>query len=226
MRNEQEKEKLKLELEKLQVSSAVDIPSVSVGEEGLELGSPAAENDPYQVMKSIAFEPLSLSRQRGRSFNIKDITGGVSGVPTPSDTESSSSVRALNLSPPPSPGVPPELPLLSPATGQHNVVSPSVAEFVDPDMRELLETYEVVENDLGTHPTAPQDESDTSRELTGRSTLALDYVYKNMSEFEVDGGLSRSCPQYALESHGEDQTDSHPTTPEFRLGCSILAYLN
>lgn len=74
-RNELEKAKLQMELDKLRLSSPVSIPTVTMVEEDLQLGSPGAENDPYNIMKSIAFEPV-IPKKRTKSFNIMDITGG------------------------------------------------------------------------------------------------------------------------------------------------------
>jgi hypothetical protein len=208
-RNEQEKAKLQQELEKLRISTPMEIPSVPVGEEGVSLGSPGAEDDPYQVMKSIAFQPLDTNRQRTTSIRIKDITGGGEDVATQSET-SDSPVTALRFSSSTSPGVSVhalELPLLSPATGQHNTVSPPTAGSpTDPEMREILQTYEVVESSPQMKHTQPQDMSD----FTSSSTFDLGYVNRNMSRFHVESALSASCPQHVMEPHENEQPDGHP----------------
>jgi hypothetical protein len=222
-RNELEKSKLKQELEKLRVSSAITIPSVSVEEE-LGLGSPGMDNDPYNVMKSVAFEPLDLSKKRTASFNIKDITGGRQDFAT----NRGSSMRALRFSQSPSPSrssLETELPVLSPATGQHNTAaSQHVDACVDSQhvqsldgsedsMRKLLETYEVVGEGSGTLPTpctGPLDMPAGATDLASSSAIDLGYVSQNMSRFQVDTGLSKSCPEHRVELPGVDQPDCHP----------------
>ena len=211
-RNECEKAKLKLELERLRVSSPMEIPNVSVEEQGLELGTPASENDPYQVMKSIAFEPFDFTKRRARSFNIKDITGGGRELPPQNVNESSTSARALTFSPPPSPTLPsfsPEIPLLSPATGQHNTVSQAVTGSpIDSHMKELLATYEVVGDDANT----PVDAVDGTciSDLTASCTVDLGYVSRNMPQFQVDNDLSKSCPQHEVDFSCNNQPDNLP----------------
>lgn len=203
-RNEREKENLKQELEKLRVNMPMDIPIVSIDD------SPGAEDDPYQVMKSIAFEPLNVTKRRTKSFNIRDITGDRTGVPAANESDSTSeSVRASWFSPSPSPGLDHELPLLSPATGQHNAVSPPISDSpIDSVMKNLLDTYDVVGNNSETLPvqqTSPVDMSNPNFNTSSRATVDIGYVTRNMSLFQVDNGLSMSCPQHAM--HSSDKTD-------------------
>ena len=216
-RNELEKAKLKQELEKLRVSSSIAIPNVSV-EGGLGLGSPGVDNDPYNVMKSVAFEPLDVCKRRATSFNIKDITGSKQDLAV----NGSSPMRALHFSRSPSPGrslLEPNLhvPVLSPATGQHNAtVSQQVeshtdsqhVESLEDSMRKLLETYEVVEESSEIYPVPCAGPLDMSAGTTSSSVFDLGYLSKNMSRFEVDDALSKSCPGHRVEPTGGDQPDS------------------
>lgn len=233
-RNELEKAKLQMELNKLRFSSPVSIPTVTMGEEELELGSPTAENDPYNIMKSIAFEPI-IHRKRTKSFNIRDITGGrqvhppndpynVMGggrsisraktlggrhVPEPSDADPAA--MALDFSRSPSPQFEPHLPLLSPATGQHNTaVLTSEGSPINSEMEKLLDTYEVIPKEgenSALSPTHPIDVTDGSSD---GCTFDIGYVSRNMSKFQVDSGLSKSCPVQTVEPPAPP-TD-HPDT--------------
>ena len=159
-------------------------------------------------MKSVAFEPLDLSRKRATSFNIKDITGNRQ-IPAVN-----SSMRALSFSQSPSPSrssLEPDQPFLSPETGQHDTaVSKHVESNIDSDMRELLETYEVVEKGFAMPPnTAPQGISEATSHIAGSPAIDLGYVSKNISWFQVDNGLSKSCPEHVVEPPGSDQPDSY-----------------
>ena len=212
-RNEQEKERLMKELENLRMSSSVAIPTVPVGDEGQALGSPGAEDDPYQVMKSIAFQPLDTNRQRTTSIRIKDITGGGGEeVSIHSDTSSTPPVAALRFSPSPARDDPlahsPELPLLSPATGQHNAVSTHLSGSpLAPEMKQLLQTYEIVDSSGGVpyvKRTHPVDVSDGAPDFNTSSAFNLGCVRHNMALFQIDNGLSASCPHVT----GTDQPDS------------------
>ena len=186
-RNEREKENLKQELEKLRVHTSMDIPNVSIND------NPGAEDDPYQVMKSIVFEPLDATKRRTRSFNIRDITGDGTG----SGTES---VEVSQFSPSSLHGLDHDLPLLSPATGQHNAVSSSPLSYspIDSVMKNLLETYDVVGNSSEIIPvqqTPPVDMSNPNINTSSQTTV------ENISQFQVNTGLSRSCPQHAMQSN-------------------------
>ena len=203
IKNEHEKERLMQELEKFKISSSVEIPSVQVEDEGAPLGSPGVENDPYQVMKSIAFQPIDTSRQRTTSIRIKDITGGGGGeVSAHSDASSDSPVQALRFSPSPTPDTPiqrHELPFLSPATGQHNAVSTRMSESpIDPEMKKILETYEIVVNTNGipsvTPPTPPVSMFDGVPDFTVSSEFDLGPRSRNKARRQMHG-LSSSCPQ-------------------------------
>ena len=200
-RNEREKDRLMQELEKLRLSSPVEIPTVSGRDEGTPLGSPGAEDDPYQVMKSIAFQPLDTGRPRGTSIRIRDITGGGEDTSSHSDTSSRSPTATLEYSSSPSPQVPVEIPLLSPATGQHNTVSLPISESpLDPEMKQLLETYEVIDSSRAIpsmKPAAPMDMPDGAPEHNSY-VFSLGYE-KGQSRYQhqADNVLSASCPPVA-----------------------------
>ena len=229
-RNELEKAKLQMELDKLRFSPPVSIPTVTMGEEELELGSPVAENDPYNIMKTIAFEPV-ITKKGTKSFNIMDITGGrqvrqpndpynvkenvrsinrartVGGrhrVPEPIDP-----TVALQSSHSPSPQFEPHLPLLSPATGQHNTaVLSSEGSPLNSEMEKILDTYKVIPKggeDPPLPPTHPVDATDGSSD---GCTLDIGYVSRNMSKFKVDNGLNESCPSQTGEP--AVSTTDHP----------------
>jgi pSer/pThr/pTyr-binding forkhead associated (FHA) protein len=199
-RNQHEKERLMKELEKLKISSSVEIPSVQVGDEGAPLGSPGAEDDPYQVMKSIGYQPIDSRRQRTTSIRIKDITGGEVAAHSYSSTDSP--VPALRFSPSPSPDTPVqshELPLLSPATGQHNAVPERVSDSpIDPELNKILETYEILHDTCGipsVQHTPPMDTFDGVPDFTTSSQYDLGYGSRNMAQSRADSCLSASCPQ-------------------------------
>lgn len=209
--NEHEKSKLKMELEKLRVDSPTSIPNVTMEEE-LELSSSEVENDPYNIMKSVAFAPFVV-KNRAQSFNIKDITG----VPAPNGSDSSTPVRTLHFSPSPSPqaSLDPELPLLSPATGQHNTAALPVSESpVNSEMKQLLETYEVVQvgeasGTLAISHTVPVDTTDGTPDISASGAFDIGYVSRNMSRFEVDRGMSKSCPAHAEQPLVPGQPDNN-----------------
>lgn len=228
-RNELEKAKLQMELDKLRFSPPVAIPTVTMGEEELELGSPVAENDPYNIMKSIAFEPV-VHKKRTKSFNIMDITGGRQ-VRQPNDPYNVvESVRSINraktlggrhipepidskepqhFSHSPSPQFEPHLPLLSPATGQHNTaVLTNEGSPISSEMEKLLDTYEVIPKggeNSALSPTHPVDVTDGS---SGGCTFDIGYVSRNMSKFKVDNGLNENCPSQTVEP--AVSTTDHP----------------
>ena len=211
-RNEREKEKLMQELEKLRLSSPVEI-TVSADGGGTPLGSPVAENDPYEVMKSIASQP---SRQRGTSIRIKDITGGREHVSCNSESASNLPVPVLNFSSSPSNQSPlqsPELSLLSPATGQHNSVPTPVSESpVDSEMMKLLGTYDIVDPSTVypvTH-TDPVDMPDGIPEYTASSVFS-GYGRQNPSQNPADNGLSASCPQVSTHLYDNQTVASSDT---------------
>lgn len=198
IRNDLEKEKLTNELEKLRISANVEIPSVTLNDQGTSLGSPGAENDPYEVMKSIAFQPINSSRQRTTSIRIKDITG--SGNELFEHHSNSPPVSALQFSPSPSPArhtPTPEPPLLSPATGQTNTPTPPFSATmplsqyaIDPEMRQLLDTYAIIENTDGIEPTHPVDVVDYTQNMTTSSFFSSEHP-------STQHVLSASCPNVA-----------------------------
>ena len=199
-RNQQEKERLMQELEKLKISSSVEIPSVQVGDEGAPLGSPGAEDDPYMVMKSIGYQPIESRHQRATSIRIKDITGGEDAAHSYTTTDSP--VAALRFSPPPSPDTPVlnhDLPLLSPATGQHNTTPTRITDSpIDPEMKNILDTYEIVQNTSGIpsgQHTSPMDMFDGTPDFTTSYEHHVGRASPRMTQFHVDSGLSASCPQ-------------------------------
>ena len=206
-KNELEKEKLKQELEKLRMSTSMEIPNVSMNNDQLPLGSPGAEDDPYEVMKSIAFQPLDVVKRRTTSFNIRDITGEA-----PAYSEIRSPVGNFRFSPSPSPDIAQGLPLLSPATGQHNILpTPTSGSPIDSEMKQLLETYDIIGQStvVPVEHSTPVDMCDGNQEAT-KTCFDLGYVSRNLSEFQVDDCLSRSCPEQAVMSFN---TDQHPTYP-------------
>ena len=197
VQNERDKCRLKQELEKIKSSLPVTVPSLS-DDDSLTLGSPGAENDPYNIMKSIAFAPVGPLKIRSNSFNIKDITGereasGHELTGYNSDT-CSNGIHSRSTSQTP----PLQLPLLSPATGQHNsTTSTNIEESNSPQMKELLSTYEVVQNDdmLRALHTSPVDIPDgSSPQYAASGTFDIGYVTRNLTRFQVDGDLCRSCP--------------------------------
>ena len=206
MRNAHEKSKLELELEKLRTTSAMSIPRVSLEGE-LCLGSPGADNDPYNIMKSIAFEPVPPKR-RSKSFNIKDITGerqlDSDGSTKRGLRFSRSPSPSPNLSPDPSPE--PELPLLSPATGQHNTSATRQQEApMSPDLKRILDTYELVPDGktiggMGNPRSASIEMSGSTPDVMASCAFDIGYVNRNMSRFTLDNDLSKSCPTHAIDT--------------------------
>ena len=197
VQNERENCLLKQELEKIKSSLPVTIPSLS-DDDSLTLGSPGAENDPYNIMKSIAFAPVGPLRGRSNSFNIKDITGGreASGHELTGYNSNTSSngfhSRSTSQTPPP------QLPLLSPATGQHNSTTLTSVEKPDsPQMKELLSTYEMVQKDDMLHAshTSPVDMPDgSSPQYTASGTFDIGFVTRNLTRFQVDGNCPANGP--------------------------------
>lgn len=211
MQNEKENSRLKEELEKVKASAPITIPGLS-DEEDFSLNSPGADNDPYNIMKSIAFAPVVPPKGRSRSFNIKDITGERTatdgGVP---DNGSDTCSVGRSRSPSPFKSPPPKLPPLSPATGQQNSTSSAcMEEPLSPQMKELLDTYEVVDTSSSVPQSAPMDMTDGSPQYTASGTFGIGYITKNMTRFQVDSGLSRSCPAHATDNGVHGATNTEP----------------
>ena len=213
MQNERENSRLKQELEKVKSSAPITIPSLS-DDEDFALNSPGADNDPYNIMKSIAFAPVVPPKGRSRSFNITDITGerAATGGGVPDNSSDSCSVgRSRSSSPFQSP--PPKLPLLSPATGQQNSTTSTCIEEepLSPQMKELLGTYELVETSSGVPHTVPMDMPDGSPpQYTTSGMFDIGYVTRNLTRFQVDSDLSKSCPTHATDNGIHGATNAEP----------------